>query len=48
MDHQVGQMSQVEPAARGDRVARTRETIVAATLALAMEGEVAPIVRDIA
>ena len=48
MDHQVGQMSQVEPAARGDRVAKTREAIVAATLALAMEGEVAPIVRDIA
>jgi AcrR family transcriptional regulator len=29
-------------------VARTREAIVASTLTLAMEGEVAPIVRDIA
>jgi AcrR family transcriptional regulator len=48
MDHQVGQTSQVEPAPRGDRVARTREAIIAATLTLAMEGEVAPIVRDIA
>ena len=49
MDQPIGQMSQVaEPAARGDRVARTREAIVAATLTLAMEGEVAPIVRDIA
>src|SRR5881394_4428599 len=35
-------------AGRGDRVARTREAIVASTLTLAMEGEVAPIVRDIA
>jgi AcrR family transcriptional regulator len=33
---------------RGDRVARTREAIVSSTLALAMEGEGAPIVRDIA
>src|SRR5215469_10359916 len=33
---------------RGDRVARTREAIVTSTLALAMEGEGAPIVRDIA
>jgi AcrR family transcriptional regulator len=33
---------------RGDRVAKTREAIVAATLTLAMAGEVAPIVRDIA
>jgi AcrR family transcriptional regulator len=33
---------------RSDRVARTREAIVASTLALAMEGEGAPIVRDIA
>jgi AcrR family transcriptional regulator len=33
---------------RGDRVARTREAIIAATLSLATEGEVAPIVRDIA
>src|SRR5205085_6243189 len=35
-------------AGRGDRVARTREAIVSSTLTLAMEGEVAPIVRDIA
>ena len=33
---------------RGDRVARTREAIVVSTLSLAQEGEVAPIVRDIA
>jgi AcrR family transcriptional regulator len=33
---------------RGDRVARTREAIVASALALALAGEVAPIVRDIA
>src|ERR1700744_553066 len=39
---------QVQPAGRGDRVARTREAIVSSTLSLAMEGEVAPIVRDIA
>ncbi|HEY6982827.1 TetR/AcrR family transcriptional regulator [Reyranella sp.] len=39
---------QVQPAGRGDRVARTREAIVSSTLTLAMEGEVAPIVRDIA
>src|SRR5690242_7026237 len=39
---------QVQQAGRGDRVARTREAIVASTLTLAMEGEVAPIVRDIA
>jgi AcrR family transcriptional regulator len=39
---------QVQQAGRGDRVARTREAIVSSTLALAMEGEVAPIVRDIA
>jgi AcrR family transcriptional regulator len=38
----------VQQAARGDRVARTREAIVSSTLTLAMEGEVAPIVRDIA
>ncbi len=42
------QLPQVQPAARGDRVARTREAIVSSTLTLAMEGEVAPIVRDIA
>src|SRR5829696_8787266 len=34
--------------ARGDRVARTRQAIVASALALAVAGEVAPIVRDIA
>jgi len=39
---------QLQPAGRGDRVARTREAIVSSTLTLAMEGEVAPIVRDIA
>jgi AcrR family transcriptional regulator len=33
---------------RGDRVARTREAIVVSTLSLAQDGEVAPIVRDIA
>jgi AcrR family transcriptional regulator len=42
------QPSQAQHAGRGDRVARTREAIVASTLTLAMEGEVAPIVRDIA
>ena len=42
------QPSQAPQAGRGDRVARTREAIVASTLTLAMEGEVAPIVRDIA
>lgn len=42
------QLSQAQHAGRGDRVARTREAIVASTLTLAMEGEVAPIVRDIA
>src|SRR5581483_3135290 len=35
-------------AGRGDRVARTREAIVSSTLTLALEGEIAPIVRDIA
>jgi len=39
---------QIQQAGRGDRVARTREAIVSSTLTLAMEGEVAPIVRDIA
>ncbi len=38
----------LQHAGRGDRVARTREAIVSSTLTLAMEGEVAPIVRDIA
>ena len=42
------QIPQAEAAPRGDRVARTREAIVAATLSLAMAGEGAPIVRDIA
>ena len=37
-----------ERAGRGDRVSRTREAIVAATLTLAMAGQIAPIVRDIA
>jgi AcrR family transcriptional regulator len=41
------QQSQSQPA-RGDRVARTREAIVGSALALALAGEVAPIVRDIA
>lgn len=35
-------------AGRSDRVARTREAIVSSTFALAQNGEVAPIVRDIA
>ncbi len=33
---------------RGDRVARTRDAIIGSALALALAGEVAPIVRDIA
>ena len=33
---------------RGDRVARTREAIIGSALSLALAGEVAPIVRDIA
>jgi AcrR family transcriptional regulator len=33
---------------RGDRVARTRDAIVGSALSLAVAGEVAPIVRDIA
>ena len=43
-----GTQPQLHHAGRGDRVARTREAIVSSTLTLAMEGEVAPIVRDIA
>jgi AcrR family transcriptional regulator len=39
---------QLNTAGRGDRVARTRESIVASALALAAAGQVAPIVRDIA
>jgi AcrR family transcriptional regulator len=35
-------------AVRGDRVARTREAIISSTQTLAQDGEVAPIVRDIA
>jgi AcrR family transcriptional regulator len=38
----------LQQAGRGDRVARTREAIIASALALALAGEVAPIVRDIA
>lgn len=38
----------LQHAGRGDRVARTREAIIASALALALAGEVAPIVRDIA
>src|SRR5471032_58873 len=45
----LGQASQLpDRAVRGDRVARTRESIILATLSLAVDGEVAPIVRDIA
>jgi AcrR family transcriptional regulator len=44
-DHR--QQLQQQPA-RGDRVARTREAIIASALSLALAGEVAPIVRDIA
>src|SRR5262245_65750083 len=43
-----GHQQQLHQAGRGDRVARTREAIIASTLALALAGEVAPIVRDIA
>jgi len=39
---------QLQTPGRGDRVARTREAIVGSALALALAGEVAPIVRDIA
>src|ERR1700744_5988173 len=48
METTLQQPAQVSHAGRGDRVARTREAIVSSTLTLAMEGEVAPIVRDIA
>jgi AcrR family transcriptional regulator len=44
----VERQSAAQTAARGDRVARTREAIIASTQTLAQEGEVAPIVRDIA
>ncbi|MCA0301023.1 MAG: TetR family transcriptional regulator [Proteobacteria bacterium] len=39
---------QMNTPVRGDRVARTRDAIVGSALALALAGEVAPIVRDIA
>jgi AcrR family transcriptional regulator len=49
MTDPIGQVSlPPDRAIRGDRVARTRESIIVATLSLAMDGEVAPIVRDIA
>jgi AcrR family transcriptional regulator len=44
----VAPSSQVNPTGRGDRVARTRDAIIGSALALALAGEVAPIVRDIA
>ncbi|MPZ34830.1 MAG: TetR family transcriptional regulator [Rhodospirillales bacterium] len=40
--------NQLPTPARGDRVARTRAAIIGSALALALAGEVAPIVRDIA
>lgn len=39
---------QMNTPVRGDRVARTRDAIVGSALTLALAGEVAPIVRDIA
>ena len=39
---------QANTSGRGDRVARTRDAIVGSALSLAVAGEVAPIVRDIA
>lgn len=48
MDGQTLHTKQLHTAGRGDRVARTRESIVASALALAAAGQVAPIVRDIA
>ena len=44
----VAPTSQMTQPVRGDRVARTRDAIVGSALALALAGEVAPIVRDIA
>src|SRR5260370_34457608 len=38
----------LQQSGRGDRVVRTREAIIASALALALAGEAAPIVRDIA
>ena len=40
--------AQMNQPARGDRVARTRDAIIGSALSLALSGEVAPIVRDIA
>ena len=48
LESSLQQPAHASHAGRGDRVARTREAIVSSTLTLAMEGEVAPIVRDIA
>ena len=48
MDGQALLSKQNNPTGRVDRVARTREAIVASALALATSGQVAPIVRDIA
>lgn len=44
----VAHAPQAQQVGRVDRVARTRDAIVASALALALAGEVAPIVRDIA
>ena len=44
----VAPSPQINTTGRGDRVARTRDAIVGSALALALAGEVAPIVRDIA
>ncbi|CAN5708577.1 hypothetical protein BH11PSE3_BH11PSE3_47010 [soil metagenome] len=44
----IAHPQQLHTPGRGDRVARTREAIVASALALAVAGQVAPIVRDIA
>lgn len=44
----LAQSRPLQTTGRGDRVARTREAIVASALALAATGQVAPIVRDIA
>jgi AcrR family transcriptional regulator len=46
--HMTDSQASPQHAARGDRVARTREAIVSSTQTLAQDGEVAPIVRDIA
>ena len=46
--HMTDPQATPQHAARGDRVARTREAIVSSTQTLALDGEVAPIVRDIA